>query len=280
MLLREIPRRIGRSLSFRTRRLAYDVRGALLAARLAAARPFRSRDPEVDCVAIITVNWNTSQQLAVLLRAVKRFTPEGYRIIVVDNASTDDTHEMLKAHPEVTLVKLRRNYGHGPALDIGIHAARCRYIVTLDVDAFPISPNWLATVIDPLKNGYTLAGALSSGYIHPCFAAIERRYFLSRRYTFAASYQRRIRLPNRRLPRGWDVGKSITVLDEGPHFHVEQTAQRGPGALGTVFGDVVYHHFYSSRLTGKTVAPDVIKSGVTPELSVEAWDEAVSRYLG
>ena len=229
-------------------------------------------------VTIITVTWNTLPQLQALLRAVEQFTESSVKLIVVDNASSDGTQEFLHNHPELQSIVLKRNWGHGLALDTAMQATRTRFVVTLDVDAFPISGNWLQTVLEPLRGGYTLAGAFSSGYVHPCFMAIERNRFLKNKHTFAASYSRRLRVRRKGLPKGWDAGKLINLRDNGPHFHVDATSVRGPGALGTVFGEVVYHHFYSTRLEGNLTG-DVIRSGVTPQISRQAWDEAIARYL-
>lgn len=273
-----ILKRAWRSLRFRSKRFAYDVRQALFAGRLTWRRPRRLRDSIDDGVTIVTVSWNTLSQLQTLLRAVDQFTDSSVKLIVVDNASSDGTAEFLRNRSDLRSIVLKRNWGHGLALDTAVQAARTRFVVTLDVDAFPISGEWLQTVIEPLRSDFTLAGAFSSGYIHPCYMAIERHRFLEAKHTFAASYSRRLRFRRKGLPKGWDAGKLITVRDNGPHYHVDATSVRGPGALGTVFGGVVYHHFYSTRLTGSLTA-DVVRSGVTPEISQEAWREAVARYL-
>ena len=55
------------------------------------------------------------------------------------------------------------------------------------------------------------------------------------------------------------------------------TSQRGPGDVGTVFGDLVYHNFYATRFgaTSERTLDEVV--GVEePEL---AWEEALRRYV-
>jgi glycosyltransferase involved in cell wall biosynthesis len=267
-----------RSVQFRLWRYWDNVLKALLFASLAARRPRRLRDREQGDVCVITATWNTADQLETLIRALERYSDPTPPLIVVDNASKDGTAELLRRHPEIQWIRLRRNWGHGLAVDLGVHAARTRTVVVMDVDAFPISTDWLESVTAPLRDGYTLAGALSSGYIHPCFMAIDRQRFLAGGHTFAASYSRRLRWKRRGQPAGWDAGQLISIRDDGEHFGLPPTSVRGPGALGTVFGDVVYHHFYSSRLAGPLM-PDVIRSGVTPEISRHAWNEALAKYL-
>lgn len=272
--------RAKKSVRFRAARRSFDVQCELFAARLALRRRARIRDEVDDGVTIVAVSWNTLPFLKILLEALERYGDGSARTIIVDNASTDGTREFLHRHPGVESVMLSRNMRHGLALDAGVHAARTRYVVTLDIDAFPISQDWISSVIEPLERGCTLAGAFSSGYIHPCFMAFERERFLSRKYTFAASYNRRLRIRRPGEPTAWDAGQLITLRDPGPHHKIDLSSVRGPGALGTVFGGLVYHHFYSTRLEGALArAPDVVRSGVTPELSRKTWDEAVKEHL-
>ncbi len=59
-------------------------------------------------------------------------------LIIVDDGSTDDTWEVLEAlsrrHPEVTGLRLQRNFGQHPAVSAGFSVAGGDVIVTLDAD--------------------------------------------------------------------------------------------------------------------------------------------------
>ncbi len=59
-----------------------------------------------------------------------------YEIIYVDDFSTDQTRQKIKAlnNPHVVLVELKRNYGQSSALAAGIEYAKGDYIITLDGD--------------------------------------------------------------------------------------------------------------------------------------------------
>lgn len=70
-------------------------------------------------VTIVTVNWNSSRYLEVLLKLVRARSSESTRILVVDNASQDGTRTLLEAYPDVKVVWLPVNLGHDIALDIG-----------------------------------------------------------------------------------------------------------------------------------------------------------------
>jgi glycosyltransferase involved in cell wall biosynthesis len=61
-----------------------------------------------------------------------------YEIIVIDDGSTDDTFEQLKAlqarDPHLRIIRFRRNFGQTAAFSAGFAHARGRFIVTADGD--------------------------------------------------------------------------------------------------------------------------------------------------
>src|SRR5262245_57629744 len=72
------------------------------------------------------------------LRAVLPGLAARWEILLVDDSSRDRTgavaEELAAAHPEVSVIKLMRNYGQHAALLCGIRAARHAIIVTMDDD--------------------------------------------------------------------------------------------------------------------------------------------------
>lgn len=58
-----------------------------------------------------------------------------YEVIVVDNASTDGTAEMIREQfPQVKLLVNERNVGFGSACNVGIRGGRGRYVLVLNSD--------------------------------------------------------------------------------------------------------------------------------------------------
>ncbi len=61
---------------------------------------------------------------------------EGYEfeVIFVDDFSTDQTVERIKALKPVRLIRFRKNFGQTAAMDAGIKAARMPFVITMDGD--------------------------------------------------------------------------------------------------------------------------------------------------
>jgi glycosyltransferase involved in cell wall biosynthesis len=270
----------------RLRRLVRAARERLRAAALLRAtlwatavpllrRRARRRLPRLRSgeVTIVTVNWNSSPFLAVLLELVRARSPARTRVIVVDNASSDGTRELLAAHPDVRAVRLPLNVGHELALDIGFLLVESEYAVALDVDAFPLHDRWLDELLAPLAAGNQVAGArLNREYVHPCCLAIRTRRFVERRHSFRSHYRPR----TAQRDASGDVGEEISAGEDGQVVFFDATSQRGPGDVGTVFGGFVYHNFYSTRFRATTAA--VLDAHVAQTDAATAWDEAVARY--
>lgn len=228
--------------------------------------------PDAPGCTVVIVNFNSRPFLEVSVAAVRHFTPPGTELIVLDNHSHDDSLAWLRRQDDIRTVPLRSNLGHGLAMDIGFLLARTEYVVALDVDAFPITHEWLTILIDRLRDGAYVAGASQQAsatnygrqYIHPCCLALRRRDFLWDRLSFRAEAGHH------------EVGELISMAAGGRLAAFEPTSIRGPGAVGTVFGDIVYHNYYGTRFT-RTSADTI--DWVHRDDPALAWDEAVKKYL-
>ncbi len=93
---------------------------------------------------IIIISWNVSTLLARCLNSI--FASEGafqYHVIVVDNASTDDSVELVNSrYPQAELLTNETNVGYSAANNMGLRALgfagrgrpRPRYILLLNPD--------------------------------------------------------------------------------------------------------------------------------------------------
>jgi glycosyltransferase involved in cell wall biosynthesis len=233
-------------------------------------RRLRARD-----VTIVTVNWNSSTYLRVFLRLVRRRSPPNTQILVVDNGSCDDSRELLATQPDVRTVRLPFNLGHDMALDIGFLLVDTEYVVALDVDAFPLHERWLEEILAHLWSGSEISGArLNRQYVHPCCLAMRTARFVERKHSFRSHYRPR---EGARDASG-DIGEEMSAAEAGRLHFFDPTSQRGPGDVGTVFGELVYHNFYSTRFSaGREPVLDSVVGRDDPQA---AWEEALHRYDG
>lgn len=87
-------------------------------------------------VSIVIVNWNACQITCDCLKSVYGQTGNiNFEVIVVDNASTDGSAEMVKRNfPRVTLVENSENLGFARANNIGIRTSKGRYACLVNSD--------------------------------------------------------------------------------------------------------------------------------------------------
>ena len=88
-------------------------------------------------ISFIIVNWNTRDLLQNCLDSIIK-TAESltYEIIVVDNASTDGSAEMLvEKYPQVRMIANRENRGFGAANNQGFAVMKGKYALLINTDA-------------------------------------------------------------------------------------------------------------------------------------------------
>ena len=88
-------------------------------------------------VSIIIVNYNTKKLISNCLNSIyKHVRKSPVEIVVVDNASTDGSSNMIKEkYPGVVLVRNKENVGFGIANNIGVSHSKGTYLMFLNSDA-------------------------------------------------------------------------------------------------------------------------------------------------
>jgi len=127
-------------------------------------------------ISVILVSWNTRDELRVCLESVLA----GLRgisgeVIVVDNASTDGSAEMVEASfPNLHLIRNSQNLGFAAGCNVGLRAASGRYLLLLNPDTIVLDDILAATV--RYLDDHPDVGALgcrvlnADGTVHPsCF---------------------------------------------------------------------------------------------------------------
>lgn len=87
-------------------------------------------------LSIIIVNFNTKQLLADCLESIfKEDISSKFRVVVVDNGSSDGSVEMVeKKFPGVLVIKSNKNLGFSKANNLGIKAGGAKYYLLLNSD--------------------------------------------------------------------------------------------------------------------------------------------------
>jgi glycosyltransferase involved in cell wall biosynthesis len=247
-------------------RLAVPALRARARRRLGKLRP--------GAATIVTVNWNSWPHLEVLIDVVRRRSPAGTEIIAVDNGSVDESRRRIKAQSEAQGLSLPVNVGHELAMDLGVLLAETEFVVALDVDAFPLHDDWLERLLAPLDEGAQVSGArLNRSYVHPCCWAMRKARFVERKHSFRSHYVPR----TEGRDASGDVGEGISAAEAPNVRFFEVTSQRGPGDVGTVFGDLVYHNFYATRFNA--TSDQTLDQVVGVDDPGRAWEEALDRYV-
>jgi GT2 family glycosyltransferase len=111
-------------------------------------------DPAVSIVMVTYGHWTHCRRA---LDAVVEHTDPVYEVIVVDNASPDDTATRLRDEVVgTTLIFNDQNYGFGAAANQGAMQAVGRHLCFLNSDAF-VTPGWLPPMLEVLDGGDDIA---------------------------------------------------------------------------------------------------------------------------
>ncbi len=107
---------------------------------------------EEKLISIVIVNYRVPDFLARTLTSLREADDyDTAEIIVVDNASQDDSKETITAQfPEVNWIGLKNNIGFGKACNVGAQSARGTFLLLLNPDTL-VSKNTLRVCVDFFK---------------------------------------------------------------------------------------------------------------------------------
>lgn len=104
-------------------------------------------------VSVIIVNWNGGEMLLACLRSLQTFCTYPHEVIVVDNASTDNSVRSIQTHfPQVQLIANHHNRGFAAANNQGLARATGECIVFLNPDTELIQEPFLPLLESLQKN--------------------------------------------------------------------------------------------------------------------------------
>lgn len=109
---------------------------------------------------ILIVAFQSGRDLARCIDALEHQTCRDFEVILVDNASTDGAVDALARRDWLTVVHSPTNIGFAAANNLAARAARGRYLVTLNPDAFA-QPAWLEALLAAAER-HPEAGSIAS----------------------------------------------------------------------------------------------------------------------
>jgi GT2 family glycosyltransferase len=101
-------------------------------------------------VSVIIPNWNGAHHLQTCLDSLRAQHWVDAEVIVVDNASKDESLAVLARYPEVVVLAQRTNLGFTGACNVGLRAARGEIQILLNNDT-EADPHWLAALVDAFR---------------------------------------------------------------------------------------------------------------------------------
>lgn len=112
-------------------------------------------------VSIIIVNWNGKHHLEKCLASLEKQSYENVEILMVDNASTDDSVEFVKKFSnKIRIIENSKNYGFAEANNIGYRKATGDYILFLNNDT-EVYKHFINELVKVLESDSTIGGVQS-----------------------------------------------------------------------------------------------------------------------
>ena len=110
----------------------------------------------MELTSIVVPVMNQVEYTMEFMETLYAFTPEPFELIVVDNASSDDTQQfmvdLMSKNPNIMYLRNERNLGCAGALHQGARAAKGKYIAFCNNDIL-FSKEWLKGMIDCVESG-------------------------------------------------------------------------------------------------------------------------------
>lgn len=151
-----------------------------------------------SAITVITASYNPGKFLIKALQSVYEQTYSNWKLILVDDCSTDNSLEMAKdllKDPRVTVIKNSINLGQSKAQNVALKAVETPYFVQLDSDDW-LMPDALETLINEflkqqedvaVVSGNIIVVNRETGFLNDKNNRISRGGFYKDKYEFMLS---------------------------------------------------------------------------------------------
>lgn len=227
-------------------------------------------DPSM--AAIVVVTYNRSTLLSRLLGSIERMDPKPGRVVIVDNASADDTGEVVESYrdrigTEIVYRRLEENTGGSGGFSEGVRTA------------YELGSEWLWLMdddVEVLPEGLARMGAWA-----PRFKSIQ-----GRRYDYDGSefyWQYRVSvplgIPIPFAPAGFD-GSGFRPMNsgcfEGMFIHRDIVKQIGlPDPRFFIYWDDTIYGWLASRVTRSAIVDEFVLQRTR---EIKQWDMGIRHF--
>ena len=108
-------------------------------------------------IAVLILNWNGQHLLERFLPSIVEYNSTNADVIVIDNASSDDSISFLKEnYPSIQRIEFEKNYGFAKGYNKAIELVSYEYVVLLNSDV-RVTDNWLQAPFDFLESNLSYA---------------------------------------------------------------------------------------------------------------------------
>jgi GT2 family glycosyltransferase len=97
-------------------------------------------------ISILIVNYNGAEVLHDCLASLRQVTYPRFEVVVVDNASTDNSKEVLAQHPSIHVLHSDRNRGFAGGNNVGLSACNGKLVLLLNSDTI-VTPDFLQPLV-------------------------------------------------------------------------------------------------------------------------------------
>ncbi|MDP2683861.1 MAG: glycosyltransferase family 2 protein [bacterium] len=171
-------------------------------------------------LSIVIVNYNNRGLLRQCLRSLfhnLKTTSLSYKVIVVDNDSSDGSVDMVREiFPSVRLIPLEKNIGYAKGVNIGIKSIECKYYLILNMDTTIVQDGAIEGMVK-FMDDHKSVGLAGPKLINPngttqvSSCLFPKFMYPIYRRTFLKKLPRAKQLIHKYLMFDWDHNESIPV---------------------------------------------------------------------
>jgi rhamnosyltransferase len=101
---------------------------------------------------IVIRAYNEEEHIGRLLTGISQQSLQNNQIILVDSGSTDNTLKIAREFPVEIVHISPEEFSFGRSLNLGIQQAKAPFVVFASAHVFPVYPDWLEKLVNPLRN--------------------------------------------------------------------------------------------------------------------------------